>query len=145
MNTLSNFSIRLKELLEEKELNPPMLAQIVNTDRTNITRYLRGERLPSFETFINLINYFECSADFILGLTEHEEIRFKPCPLFSERFQFLLQYYKISKYKLSRDCKIPESVVYRWRDGKCFPTVENLVKLAKYFDCTVDFILGRES
>lgn len=144
MDIMSKFSERLRELMQDEEINPPALAKKLNTHRTNITRYLRGDRLPQLTTFLLFLDYFSCSADFLLGLTDREEKNFKERPPFSERFSYLIKEKEISMYRLTREIKISEALLYQWRDGKQLPSIENLVKLAKYFDCTVDFLLGRE-
>ena len=67
MSILSNFSENLSALMQEKNLNAPALGKILNMDRSNITRYLRGERLPDYRVFVTLIEYFNVSADVLLG------------------------------------------------------------------------------
>ena len=42
MVILSKFAENLSALMEEKNLNAPALGKILNMDRSNITRYLRG-------------------------------------------------------------------------------------------------------
>ena len=63
MVILSKFAETLSALMSERNLNAPALGKIIKTDRSNITRYQKGERLPSFEVFVALIEYFNVSAD----------------------------------------------------------------------------------
>ncbi len=145
MDIMSIFSERLKELMEERELNAPALARAIGTDRTNITRYLRGERLPSYITFAALISYFGCAADFLLGRVE-----FPPqkqfgsvCP-FSTTFRTLLARTGTSQYALEHATHISGALVYNWLTGKTLPSLENLLALADFLSCSVDTLLGRE-
>ena len=68
MSILSNFAENLKELMLEHNLNAPALAKKLNIHRTNVTRYMRGERLPTFPVLVGILLLFNCSADILLGL-----------------------------------------------------------------------------
>lgn len=50
-----------------------------------------------------------------------------------------------TEYRLQKDLNISRSLTYRWLSGKAIPTVDSLIALAKYFGCTVDYLLGREN
>ena len=47
------------------------------------------------------------------------------------------------EYRLEKDTHLSEKTVNRWHNGKTQPTVESLIRLSKYFGCSVDFLLGR--
>ena len=147
MNNLSKFSLRLKELMDERGLNAPALAKILGTDRTNITRYLRGERAPQYDGFIKMLEYFECSADYLLGLTDitRDGVKFSTPPPFCERLREVIKFCGSSQYKLEYEKGFSGSAIYNWLTGKKLPSVENIIALAKSLDCTVDFLLGREN
>lgn len=144
MDILSNFAENLSALMAERNINPPTLAKIVKTDRSNITRYLRGERLPLFGGFVALLEYFQASADVLLGLVDYSpETNFLPLPPFGERLRAIMQETKTSQYRIERDTHISGGSMYKWLTSQSVPTVENLVKLAEYMDISVDYLLGR--
>lgn len=141
---MSNLSENLKDLLNEAEINAPALALATGIDPSTILTLLRGEGLPYVDTLVSLADHFRCSTDYLLGLTDRlEDIPFKKRPPFSEQLTYLLNHFKITKYRLEKQTGLSEKTVNRWRNGKTQPTVESLIRLAKYFDCSVDFILGR--
>ena len=39
---------------------------------------------------------------------------------------------------------LPRYIVSNWEQGRSEPSAEDLIKLADFFDCTVDYLLGRE-
>lgn len=63
--------------------------------------------------------------------------------MFSDIFVHLLQISSVSAYKLSKDTGIPQSVISYWKSGEKLPSAENLLKLANYFDVSVDYLVGR--
>lgn len=139
-----NLSENLKDLMAEAEIKVSALAQITGIDSSTILTLLRGDGLPYVDTLVKLADYFKCSTDYLLGLTDQlSEEEFKQRPSFSEQLTFLLNHYKISKYKLEKQTGLSEKTVNRWHNGKTEPSVDSLIRLSKYFDCSVDFILGR--
>ncbi len=62
----------------------------------------------------------------------------------SERFHFLLNKFKVSKYKLNKELGLPNTSLYNWQNGKREPSIESIMKLAEYFNCSIDYIVGRE-
>ena len=140
------FAERLKELLNERNLNAPALAKEIGANRTTISELLRGNYLPSTKNFIAMVEYFNCSADYLLGLIEFppENIQYQPVKPFNERLRLCLKEAKKTEYRLQKDLSISDSLTYHWLHGNTQPTVDNLIKLSKYFGFRVDFILGRE-
>ena len=146
MTFLSKFAERLCELMREKEIGTQELAAKVQIDQSVIARILRARRMPSAKTLVALADYFRCSADYLLGRKELPEERdFLQRPPFPERLAFLLAHYKTTKYRLTKDTHLTEETIRRWQNGRFEPTTESLIRLADYFGCSVDFILGRET
>lgn len=146
MDILSKVSERLKDLMTEADIKALELAERTRIDQSVISKFLRAERLPSAKTLVALADFFYCSTDYLLGRTDSlEESSFKQRPPFSKQLSFLLSYFHITKYRLEKETKLTEETVNRWHKGRYEPTVESLIRLANYFDCSVDFILGRET
>lgn len=146
MDILSKLSERLKDLMNEAEIKTTALAESTKLEQSVISKFLRAERMPSAKTLVILADFFHCSTDYLLGLSDSlDEKTYKQRPPFSEQLNFLLVHYHISKYRLEKETKLTEETVNRWQKGKYEPTVESLIRLATYFHCSVDFILGREN
>lgn len=64
---------------------------------------------------------------------------------FAEIFNSLLESSGSSIYALSKKLGISENAVYRWRDGSASPTLLLAVKVADFFDVTLDELAGRET
>ena len=118
MYNWSNFVERLSELLTIANIKPTQLAKNLGVKSATITRYLSGIRKPRLEMLFKIADYFHCSIDFLLGRSDTGE-HFDPLPLpdFKERFSFLLDFYKKSRYRLVKDTHIDESIIYDWQNG----------------------------
>lgn len=142
---MSNLSERLKDLMAEAEVNAPMLSSKINLENSAILRFIKAERLPSATSLVKLADFFRCTTDYLFGLSDVLDDRpFKQRPPFHEQLGNLLDYFKLTKYRLVKETKISEQTVINWHKGRYEPTVESLIRLSKYFNCSVDFVLGRE-
>lgn len=48
----------------------------------------------------------------------------------------------ITQLKLSIDLSVSQELISRYEVGNSFPQPNMLIKLAKYFNCSVDYLLG---
>lgn len=60
------FAKNLKDILEEKKLKNIDLSKALKIDRSNITKYLNGQKLPNYETLEKIKNFLGCSYDDLL-------------------------------------------------------------------------------
>lgn len=145
MVDLSKLSENLQELMSERGLTQTSLAEAMHTCSSKISSYLTERRAPNYDTFVGFIEFFHCSADFLLGIKEYpcEDIDYLPVPPFSQRLRTVLKEMNCTQYSFIKQTKISWGVFYNWLSGKSNPSVDNLVKIASFFDCSVDYILGR--
>jgi len=61
---------------------------------------------------------------------------------FIKRLEQLMYDEKISEYKLTQELNLSKSAIWNWKQGS-YPTADKLVKLADYFEVSVDYLLGR--
>ena len=145
MINLSKVSESLQELMNERGLTQGSLAEKLNTGRTKLSDILNEKNAPNYATLIKLVEFFNCSADFLLGLKDYpcEEIEYKPVIPFGERLKNIMQERHIGQSTLVNEAGISWSIIHGWLKGKTSPSMDNLVKTAAYFDCSVDALLGR--
>ncbi len=143
---LSNFSERLKEYMSEQNLNATTLAPKIKFSRVTLSALLNGLHDPSTEIVIALAEFFNCSADYLLGLVDYPRLtEFKTVKPFGVCLRKCLTDNGISEYRLQKDLDISRSLTYRWLNNKALPKIDSLIKLKNYFGCSVDYLLGRES
>ena len=64
--------------------------------------------------------------------------------IFSERLKELRQEKGLSIQALAKETKISSSSICRWENGQADIRGAQLVILAKYFDVTIDYLMGLE-
>ena len=61
---------------------------------------------------------------------------------FSERFRELMEEKQVDVKTLSSEIAVTEGTIYKWLRGKDL-LLPNLLKLADYFECSLDYLMGR--
>ena len=146
MVILSNFSDRLTEQMILHNLSAKQLADDIGVDRVTIFALKRGARLPSTELLFSLVEYFHCSADYLLGLIEftpEQAVYAPPLTSFGKHFRSILEATNTSQYKLTKEHNISGNLIHRWLNDKTMPSVANLIKLSQCLDIPVDVLIGR--
>lgn len=145
MVNLSKLSESLKELMVEHNLNQVTPAEKLCTGRTKFSDILNGKNAPNYKTLVKLIVYFNCSADFLLGIKDYpdEDVSYNAVAPFNERMREMFKIAGVSQYSFVKHTGISWSILYNWLNGSTLPSVDNLIKVANYFACSVDYLLGR--
>ena len=131
----------------QANLTPSEFAKQIGCGKGTISRYLHEQKIPDVGLLIRMADFFNCSTDYLLGreTEKYTRIFVKTCPSFQERLPKLCKELQITKYQLQKQTGIAESAIYNWQNGTSKPRLENLIKIAETFDCSLDFVLGRSS
>ena len=71
-----DFSIRLENLIEERNITQKQLSMELHIAPTTLNGYVNSYREPDFRTLIRIAHYFDVSTDYLLGLCNEK----KPVP-----------------------------------------------------------------
>ena len=63
--------------------------------------------------------------------------------LIAQRIKDLMKSEKLTQMQLARALGVGQSSVSDWINAKSEPSIENLWKLADFFDVSVDYLIGR--
>lgn len=63
------FGERLRRLRQEKDMSQEDLARTLGYTKTAISQYELGKRTPDYATLNRIAEYFDTSADYLLGRT----------------------------------------------------------------------------
>lgn len=64
---------RIRDLREDHDKTQQEIADVLGTSQTMYARYERGANELPIHHLLVLCEYYRVSADYILGLTDHEE------------------------------------------------------------------------
>lgn len=63
--------------------------------------------------------------------------------IFAERLLELRTECKLSQAELGKILKVSSSIISYWETDKSEPSAYNLVKIATFFNVSIDYLLGR--
>lgn len=64
--------------------------------------------------------------------------------LVAQRIKDLMKSEKLTQMQLAHALEVGQSSVSDWLNAKSEPSIENLWKLADFFDVSVDYLIGRK-
>lgn len=148
MEPVKGFGKRLTELMDDNGLTPVALGEAVGISPYSIYHWKagKGKYMPSISTLVTLADHFECSLDYLLGVSEDNGFAEfnKNLPPFSERFPAVVDACGENYYKLSKRAGFSSTkVFYDWEHGLKSPRIDSILALAAALDCSTDYILGR--
>lgn len=62
---------------------------------------------------------------------------------FAERLDELMAETKMNSLRLSKEIGGSDRVIGAWRKGECEPKLESLIRLADFFNVSLDYLAGR--
>ncbi len=139
----TKFQKRVNELVDDANLKKVDLAKLGGIDYRSLSNAIVYGIVPTTSTLIKMANYFKVSMDYLLGRTDINEYIELSNTTFQERFEKLCKEKGVSHYKVSQDCFFDKSNISRWLSKGYLPTLEILDMITKYFNVSIDYILGR--
>ena len=141
------FTDRLLEQMTLNELEAKDLARETKISHSIVCNLRKGRYAkPSTEVLFTLIEYFNCSAVYMLGLLDFPPDNMKyypPLHNYNTRIRALLKEKSITQERFEKEMKISSFLVYKWLYTDTLPTVDYLIKLAEYFEMSVDVFIQR--
>lgn len=62
--------------------------------------------------------------------------------MFWNRFYTLCNQKGTKPNPVAKELGISSAVLTKWKNGKSYPNGEFLIKIAQYFDCSIDYLVG---
>ncbi len=137
---MNEFKERLEELLLEKGISRLKLANSIGVSSTTINGYFNDGYYPQIDIALKISEFFGCSLDYLFGLSDKRTNKERNSNSFFENLKNLMENKII--VNVMKDLNMSENNYYRWRDGK-FPKTINLIDVARYFDVSIDYLVGK--
>lgn len=65
--------------------------------------------------------------------------------VFIENLNLLIKENNLNKNKLAKECEVPYQTLSSWYGKKNYPNTDSLLKLADFFDVSLDWLVGRSN
>ena len=141
------FADKINEFMITKGYTVDELAEAICVSPSTIYNLRRNRyKQPDTNVFFNLIVLFECSADYMLGFVEFPSegvIYYAPLRTYGAKLRELLKQKGETQKAFIENMKISSYLAYKWLSDKTLPSVEYLIKIADYFEISVDALIER--
>jgi transcriptional regulator with XRE-family HTH domain len=153
MITVNNsFSLKLKELRQKNNLTQDQLADELNTryhlneSKATISQFEHNKRIPDLDRLINIADYFQVSLDYLCSNKSNDNVR---CTNPGTRIKRLIKKNGLSqkefveKFNEKYGYSDSEATVSQCVNNKRTPEIDKMVKIANFFNVTLDYIMCR--
>lgn len=134
----------VKNVLEEQDKTTENLFNDKVVSENTFYKY--KHRFPSLKTLIKIANYLCVNIDYLFELSD--ENNFRPYLVNQQNFYnnliFLIKNAGISYRQFCKELNYSRENITRWKNGT-EPSVQTILEIAKYFSCSTDDLLVRES
>lgn len=64
---------------------------------------------------------------------------------FKDILKYLREYIGFNQVEFASELGLRQSHISMWERGEREPSISNLIDMSKYFNCSIDFLVGQES
>ena len=143
----TNFSDKLTEQMLLHDYSVEELSKTLGVSQATIYNFKKGRyKQPNTNIFFSIIELFQCSSDYMLGFLEFPPegiIYHAPIRKYGTRLKELLKERNLTQQQFIDDMKISTNLAYKWFSDKSLPTIEYLIKIANYFEISIDTLIQR--
>lgn len=141
---MNNFQERLKDLLIENNLSRLQLSKKIGISFETLNGYFNKDFYPELSVAVKISNYFGCSLNYLMGLTEEFNNYDHSDLSFIENLKKLMKENNLSVERLMKAVNMSEANYYRWKNENNKPSMQSLIALAKFFNVSIDHLIGND-
>ncbi len=132
--------IKLKDLREDNDLFQKDIAKVLNVTERQYRRFENHEQELSYNKLITLSKFYNVSIDYILNITYQR----KPYKRIESDINIknLRKDKKLTQVYLSKFLNISQQQYSRVELNKNELSYDQLIKLAEFYNVSIDYILG---
>lgn len=144
------FGQRLKELRTEKKINQQQLSEILDTAKSNISKYESDKVEPNINMISTIAQYFNVSSDYLLGLsdlrlpyglTEHAYEQTSLQDEMGQSIRYCICKSGLDDKEVAEKIGVSIEVLEDYCHGMVMP-LEVLQKLSELCGVSTDYLLG---
>ena len=143
-NISEKFQFRIKQIIEDQDCDKKDFPKFVGVSKDVIIRATKYGIVPSLKSLIKIADKINVSLNYLLGETDTNEFYLSEnCTTFHIRLKELAEEKGEKFSTISNKMPFAYNSIYEWNRTGCLPSLEYIKALAKYFNVSIDYLLGR--
>lgn len=142
LSSNSAFDKRLKEVRTVHGISQNALSQKIGVSVGAVGMWEIGKRKPNYDVLMKIADFFHVSTDYLLGRDAIVEATV-PYTKFGSSLCHLREQRQLTQYELANKLHLNRETYAHYEIGKRQPDYETLVKLADFFNVSLDYLFGR--
>lgn len=137
---------RLEELRLDNDLKQKDIANELNISGKNYSDWERGVTDIPLEKSNELANYYDCSLDYLFGLSNIKTINERKninLELLSQRLLDTRKERNLTQSELSKDVGYHQRTYAHYENGSRIPTSFKVFYIALYYNISLDYLVGK--
>lgn len=142
---------KILELLRTANINNHQLEIALGLSNGCINKWTTGSQRPNIDALVKIADYFGVTVDYLLGRetdiasNNYAHNTTPQDPLVVDRILSLMAEKNLTCYRVAKDCHFDQTVFTQWKKGRQQPSRDLLIKLAKYFNVSLDDLLSDDT
>ena len=136
--TALKFGNRLRELRVSEGITQLQMAVILDTSKSNISKYEAGTVEPGMETINEIARFFEVTTDYLFGMETGGNT------MIGGKIADLRKELGLNQEEMAERLNVKQPTVANWELDRREPDLETVKKIASLFGVTTDYLLGAE-
>lgn len=142
-------NLRLKEIREKNDLSGRKTAAKLNISKSVYNYYETGKRIITITNLNKFCNTFNCSMDYVLGLTDFNIVpkkKFKiDKKLSGQRIREIRKENNLSQAIIADMLNTTQSTISAYENGHVLIITAFLYEIAKKLNISADYLIGRSN
>ena len=135
---------RLQAMLFESGTSASALAKRLGIAPATLRNWINFDCDPKMKHLVLVADYFNCSLEYLAGRSnDYSKTGFKPVPQFSTQLKKVIADSGKTIYAACKQTSFAYQCFSDWFNGQ-MPRLSSLIKLADFFEVTLDQLVGRE-
>lgn len=132
------FGNRLRELRVSEGITQLQMAVILDTSKSNISKYEAGTVEPGMEKINEIARFFKVTTDYLFGMETGGNT------MIGGKIAELRKELELSQEELAKKIGVSRSALSLYEIDRREPDLETVKKIASLFGVTTDYLLGAE-
>lgn len=138
------FQNRILVFIHDLGMNQKEFAEYLGVSQPVVSHIIKYGIIPSVRVLIRMADKLAIPLNYLLGKVDNKTFYPSANPsTFHQRLRLLKDEKHLKYGQIAQKMTFPKDYFYEWQRLKTFPSLEYLEEIAKYFNVSLDYLVGR--